>query len=247
MSIEGSRIQATQFLETLGVIDRAETPEATLAFFSAYVNRFGFVTVAAGQLSNPALDGSTAKPKLSIGNWPEDWRDHWIEKRLVIHDPIAKMALRTRRPFTWRTAYDRASKSGRTVLDMSREYGFRDGLAIPIYADDSPPGCVTLGADVLDLLPEERGAIELLSLHFYMRLETLMGPFRYKELRPLSARESEVLHYVAAGKTNWEIGMILSISEYSVRDHISSAQKKLNCANRAHTVAVAIQRSEILP
>jgi LuxR family quorum sensing-dependent transcriptional regulator len=140
-----------------------------------------------------------------------------------------------------------AARDGKDILDASKEFGFRDGLAIPIYSEDGPPGCVTLGADVMDLSPHERAAVELLSLHAYMRLETLFGPFAYQPVENLTPREIDVLHYVAAGKTNWEIGGILSISEHSVRDYLQSAQRKLNGANRTHTVAIAIQRNLILP
>ena len=240
------RIVNYEFLETLGRIDQCDEPMLALEIFSQFVRPLGFVTVALGHLSNPLLSRGT-KPQFKIGNWPTAWRQYWIENNLILHDPIAKMALRTRKPFTWKTAYERASRFGREVLDASREFGFRDGLAIPIYAEDSPPGCVTLGADLIDLSPRERGAIELLAMHLYMRLESLLGPFEYQPTHPLTRRENEVLHYVAAGKTNWEIGHILSISEYSVREYVSSAQKKLNCVNRAHAVAVAIQRNEILP
>jgi len=41
-------------------------------------------------------------------------------------------------------------------------------------------------------------------------------------LRCLSKREKEVLYWVALGKTNWEIGMILDISLYTVKNHIKS-------------------------
>ncbi len=241
------RFENSELVEVIASIDSESDAAAVFNRFSGYLKKFGFQTVALGQLTNPAMRSAADDKWFAVGNWPTEWKEHWLGKNLIIHDPIARMALKTRKPFTWRHAYEHASRFGRDILDVSREFGFADGLAIPIYAEDSPPGCVTLGTDQLDLSPRERAAVELLSVHAYMRLELLYGPFEYQEIKSLTARESEILHFAAAGKTNWEIGTILSVSEFCVRDHLSRLQRKLNCANRAHVVAVAIQRSLILP
>ena len=53
----------------------------------------------------------------------------------------------------------------------------------------------------------------------------------------MSARELECLRWVAAGKTDWEIGMILSISAATVKFHINGARAKLGARTRAQAVA----------
>lgn len=53
----------------------------------------------------------------------------------------------------------------------------------------------------------------------------------------LSAREREVLHWVAEGKTNSEIGMILGVSARTVQTHLEHAFAKLDVVNRAQAVA----------
>jgi transcriptional regulator EpsA len=52
----------------------------------------------------------------------------------------------------------------------------------------------------------------------------------------LSDRESEVLCWVALGKTNPEIGSILSISSFTVKNHMQRVFKKLDVSNRAQAV-----------
>lgn len=62
------------------------------------------------------------------------------------------------------------------------------------------------------------------------------------ENRPsLSPREREVLQWVAAGKSSWDIGMILGISSWTVKVHIRHAMRKLNVFTRSHAVAKAMQ------
>lgn len=57
----------------------------------------------------------------------------------------------------------------------------------------------------------------------------------------LSKREVECLKWAALGKTDVEIGMIMSRSRATVRFHIHNAALKLNAANRNHTVFRAAQ------
>jgi transcriptional regulator EpsA len=53
----------------------------------------------------------------------------------------------------------------------------------------------------------------------------------------LTERESEVLHWVARGKTNPEIAMILGISAFTVKNHMQRVFKKLDVTNRAQAVS----------
>lgn len=58
----------------------------------------------------------------------------------------------------------------------------------------------------------------------------------------LSAREYEVLRLIAAGQSNKEIGRTLSISERTVRFHVTSIFNKLGATSRTQAVALATQR-----
>lgn len=58
----------------------------------------------------------------------------------------------------------------------------------------------------------------------------------------LSARESEVLRLIATGLSNKEIGRALSISERTVRFHVTAIFTKLGATSRTHAVTLATQR-----
>lgn len=53
----------------------------------------------------------------------------------------------------------------------------------------------------------------------------------------LSKRECEIMDWVRAGKTNQEIGIILDISVFTVKNHLQRIFRKLGVANRAQAVA----------
>lgn len=53
----------------------------------------------------------------------------------------------------------------------------------------------------------------------------------------LTPRERDALALVAEGKTDWEISVMLSVSESTARFHVDNARRKLGAVNRAHAVA----------
>jgi DNA-binding NarL/FixJ family response regulator len=55
-------------------------------------------------------------------------------------------------------------------------------------------------------------------------------------LEPLTAREKEVLQWIAEGLANKQIAMKLGISEHTVKFHLSSLYAKLNVASRTEAV-----------
>jgi transcriptional regulator EpsA len=64
-----------------------------------------------------------------------------------------------------------------------------------------------------------------------------------QQLAPLSPREQEVLRWIAMGKTNDEIGSILELSIYTVKNNVQRVLRKLNVSNRAQAVAVLARRA----
>lgn len=55
----------------------------------------------------------------------------------------------------------------------------------------------------------------------------------------VTPRESEILGWVAAGKSDWEIGRILQISPKTVNYHVENAKRKLGVSTRTQAVVEA--------
>ena len=66
-----------------------------------------------------------------------------------------------------------------------------------------------------------------------------------KSFEELTAREVDVLHYLAKGLANKQIADELHISEYTVKDHLKHILGKLRVADRTEAVTSAIQRGII--
>lgn len=63
------------------------------------------------------------------------------------------------------------------------------------------------------------------------------GAMHTATMPALSERERQIMDWVALGKTNPEIGCILCISEFTVKNHMKSIFTKLDVTNRAQAVA----------
>ena len=98
------------------------------------------------------------------------------------------------------------------------------------------------GCDVEDV-KEANAAVQMIGIYAFNRLANLK--FASKTDKVLTDREREVLNWIAAGKTAWDTGGILSIAEDTVNKHITSAMRKLNVHTRAQAVAESIRRGEI--
>lgn len=62
------------------------------------------------------------------------------------------------------------------------------------------------------------------------------APARNGEGHSLSSREVEIIEWVRKGKTNYEIGCILDISAFTVKNHLQRIFKKIDVYNRMQAV-----------
>lgn len=64
--------------------------------------------------------------------------------------------------------------------------------------------------------------------------------------KPLTSRELTCLSWAAIGKTSWEVGVILNLTERTVNFHIHNACKKLQVHSRQAAITTAL-RAGLLP
>jgi DNA-binding NarL/FixJ family response regulator len=74
---------------------------------------------------------------------------------------------------------------------------------------------------------------------------SLIAQRRRSPTRELTQRERDVLRELAEGKSNEQIGEVLSISPQTVRTHLQKAMEKLGATTRVQAVAIALRESYI--
>ncbi len=70
-----------------------------------------------------------------------------------------------------------------------------------------------------------------------------MHNHRGKKSTLLTPKEKEVLECIRQGKCTAEIADHLSVRQSTVKFHVRNIMDKLAAANRAHAVAIAIERN----
>ena len=116
------------------------------------------------------------------------------------------------------------------------EAGIEEALCATSYGPDGAIASLHLGFARRDFAPDEGLAIELAGLVLTERIMSLAEPPAALPVR-LTTRERDSLALVAEGKTDWEISVILGVSEATARFHVDNARRKLGAVNRAQAVA----------
>lgn len=174
--------------------------------------------------------------------WHPEHLRAYLDRRLVHVCPVARHCRRTILPFEWWTApYDPEREPGSAeAMALLAEFGLRRGLAIPVPAPGKPDRAVAVSGARLDLSDGSKQALHLLAMYGFERLAELAAPG--SRVPGLSNREREVLTWVAYGKSADQVAEILGITTRTVNEHTNTARAKLNAANRAHAVALALEQ-----
>ncbi|PLC50479.1 helix-turn-helix transcriptional regulator [Pollutimonas subterranea] len=65
-------------------------------------------------------------------------------------------------------------------------------------------------------------------------------------MKPLTDRELTCLRWAAVGKTSWEVGVILGLTERTINFHVHNACQKLGVHGRQAAITAAFQ-SGLMP
>jgi LuxR family transcriptional regulator, quorum-sensing system regulator BjaR1 len=183
-------------------------------------------------------------PAILYNDMPQGFAESFDRAGHSSNNPLVLRAFTELEPFTarelWTTAISDRQKRALALLSMS--LNVRDGLMVPIRAGQDLHGIVLLGGQNPDTSPIVRSALHLLAHCAFERMTELAGLPPQKVHGKLSPRELECLKWVAAGKTDGEIGGILAISPRTARFHIENAKRKFGVASRIQAVTEAYKR-----
>jgi DNA-binding CsgD family transcriptional regulator len=172
-----------------------------------------------------------------------DWMKRYFEEDYARCDPVLAVLGRSVERVSWRSVYARPGLSPRQQQMKYEMAGFGIGDGITIALPGSETRTALFSGFRID--PDRRASVALhaAALFTQQRLGKLAG-----ETAPaaaLSAREAECLCWAAQGKTDWEIGEILKLSESTVHWYIESAKRKLGVSTRIQAVVGAFYRGAI--
>jgi LuxR family quorum sensing-dependent transcriptional regulator len=125
-------------------------------------------------------------------------------------------------------------------MDEAGDFKLRQGFTIPLTTLEGDVAGFSIAGEHLEISPEDRGVLTLLATYALGR-SILLREEEGRFTISLTPRERETLQWAAEGKSEWEIGERMGISEHGVDKHMRSAREKLGTRTRTHAVAEAMR------
>lgn len=236
---------AKMAFDLIDELDGLTTVEQVMGRFALTLADFGYTSFLITGVPEPP---QRLEPYILLNGWPKGWTEHYCRSNYYRDDPVAGWCRRTINPFEWsdvRVDPERSPKAAE-VMNIARDFGLKKGFLVPIVRGSGFQACVTMAGERPDYEPRAKRALHLISMYAHTRCAALLGYGPDGQRRhALTVREREVLAWTAEGKSSWEIGEILDLSERTVNWHAEQAKKKLDAVNRTQAVIKAIRLGEI--
>jgi DNA-binding CsgD family transcriptional regulator len=240
--------------DAVGVIkelDSVREPQALLAGLTLFTKSLGFEHVTVLQKPSAKAD---AGPEVLVSAAPSDFIADFDKRGYTMYNPLWRQAEVSPVPFTAVEARSRRiSEQEHAVLEhIHDKLDLNDGYIVPVREGAMGKGAVMFGGHSPKQDPLAQSVLNMLGHCIYGQLNDIMkvfaGPMESPVAGPaqtLTTRERECLQWVARGKTDFEIGIILSISARTARFHIENSKRKLGVASRVQAVTLAMRSGSI--
>jgi LuxR family transcriptional regulator, quorum-sensing system regulator CciR len=215
-------------------VARATTPPELWAVFAGHFQ--GSDITRLSYLHLPPLGAPDEnQPQLKAEGFPDALVARYARERLFRANPIINHAMIEVEPVYWDEIESLGPLSEReqAFLDDFRAEDLGYGVGIPVYGPSGRMGQCGLGfrRGVRRLSPEVLSDAQWACQLAHLRYCAIMVP-TLAPSQPLSGRETEVLAWVARGKSNQTIGEILGISSATVNAHMRRIYLKLGVFDR---------------
>lgn len=225
----------------------AGSRDELLAEIVGFTQRLGFETVSA----TTVIDHFGGESEfIVLDNTPAAYRDSFEDPLNWQVDPTSQHCKHHSVPIIWdQNTYTSVGQGAR--WESQARFGYHAGIALALHL---PKGRhFFIGVDRDQALPAHSAELARmtadLQLFAVYALEAaqrlLIPPTPPDDVTKLTPRELESLRWTMEGKTAWEVGKILGISEHTAARHVNNATQKLGCANKFLAVLMALRKGLI--
>ena len=208
-----------------------------------FAQQLGFDTVTA----MVAVDRSDSGPEfVAVHNTPDAYLQTFEDLSISKRDPVMQHCKRNTMPIVWgqKTYLDHGAIE---LWDAIAQHGYRNGIAMALHMPEGRH--FMLGVDRDQALPTDSNELtrmvadlQLFAVHAQdTALRVLVSEGAQPERPALTPRELEVLRWTMDGKTAWETGVLLNISERTAVQHLQNSMKKLQCNSKHQAVLKALR------
>jgi DNA-binding CsgD family transcriptional regulator len=227
------------FQEVLQARDPVELRNQIIRF----AQTLGFDIVSAMTVVDNGLGQSQF---FTVHNTPLGYGEIFNNRGFGRSDPVMQHCRGHTVPIVWDQGTYTSVGQGPQWEEQAR-FGFRTGIALALHLPEGRH--FQLGVDRDRPLPLDRmeltrlvADLQLFAVHAVdAALRVLVPQANDLEQPTLTPRELESLRWTMEGKTAWEVGKILGISERTAVLHINNAMHKLQCVSKHQAVLKAMR------
>jgi DNA-binding CsgD family transcriptional regulator len=186
-----------------------------------------------------------------VTEFPKEWEIRYDEKDYFLYDNIAVTAYHKGGLIYWsdyielKGADDTRNKKSREIMEEAGSVGLKNGWLYSMQGRRSSERAIlSLAGEKCAKDERSRKILEHLSPHLSLAVKSIITE-REEVPTKLTPRECEVLSWTTAGKTAWEISLLLNISRRTVEFHMGNILNKLNAVNAQQAIAIALSRGLI--
>lgn len=231
---------ATQFMR---VIEAVANPDDLIAATAAMTDQLGFQYFAlTHHVDIVAASGSAIR----LHNYPARWADYYDRNALGVSDPVHRASHMTNVGFPWSRISQMIpmTRQDHRVLALGRMQGIGDGFTVPAHVPGEARGSCSFANEAGRPIPQEMLPLAQLAGMFAFegarRIWSIRGG-QQGPLRPmLTDRQRDCVLWVARGKSDWEISLILGVGEETVARHIKQACERYGVNKRTYLVILTL-------
>jgi DNA-binding CsgD family transcriptional regulator len=209
----------------------------------SFTKRLGFETVSATVVIDHLLGEAEF---ITVDNTPRGYREAFVNRANGKVDPVMQHCKRHSMPIIW----DQETYVSHGQVDKWEEqarFGYRYGIAMALHLPEGRH--FFLGVDRDRPIPPDTAEVtrivadlQLFAVHAQDAAQRILTPVSSTPGAPaLTPRELETLRWTMEGKTAWEVGALLGISERMAALHVNNATHKLDCVNKHQAVLKALR------
>jgi len=209
----------------------------------AFTKRLGFDTVAATVVIDHMLGDAEF---ITVDNTPRDYKAIFQNPEDGRRDPVMQHCKRQSVPIIWDQGTYVSHGMGPMWEEQAR-FGMSNGICLALHMPEGRHFILGVERDrpvPMDAIELTRvvADLQLFAVHAQDAALRILVPGPVDAGVPsLTPRELEALRWTMEGKTAWEVGNVLGITERTAVLHVNNATHKLGCVNKHQAVLKALR------
>jgi LuxR family quorum-sensing system transcriptional regulator CciR len=190
-----------------------------------------------------------------IVDYPESWVDVIRTRGYYADDPVLVASEKSVTAFDWSdlaAIIDLTPKHQEFMDTWAKQAGMGGGFTIPVRIPGEYAGSCSFGTRSGRPLPVEAfpaaqyiGCFAFEAARRVMQKDRSQAVEDWLPFQPLTQRQFDCVVMIARGKSDWDAGRILGISDQTVHKHIEEAKRRYGVATRVQLVVRALFKSHL--